>query len=183
MDEPRARSGLTTNQARIKWLQDRLAGMRLDSIGRRKYEDELYALLPKKAEQANIPICEVCNAAMYSIWHLYECITSSVADNVTSVVIDPFHTIHAERGDLDRMTKKPATVQCELAEARRIVSRVIVPPAPLEKRHLCPNGHSPLTACALADSDGRIYRNWWHCQKCGWRSDADNSPESSGGAS
>lgn len=35
---------------------------------------------------------------------------------------------HPERGDLDKMTKKPASVQRELAEARRILSRVIVPP-------------------------------------------------------
>lgn len=38
-------------------------------------------------------------------------------------------TLHPERGDLDKMIKKPASIQRELAEARRILSRVIVPPA------------------------------------------------------
>jgi hypothetical protein len=41
----------------------------------------------------------------------------------------PQTTIHPDRGDLDKMTKKPASVQRELEEARRIVSQVIVPPA------------------------------------------------------
>lgn len=44
-------------------------------------------------------------------------------------------TNHPERGDLDKMSKKPASVQRELAEARRIISRVIIPPAEDAESH------------------------------------------------
>lgn len=37
-------------------------------------------------------------------------------------------TIHPERGNLDRMSKKPLSVQRELEEARRIVSRAVLAP-------------------------------------------------------
>lgn len=46
-------------------------------------------------------------------------------------------TTHPERGDLDKMTKKPQSVQRELEEARRIVNRVIIPPAE-EPDHAAP---------------------------------------------
>jgi hypothetical protein len=42
---------------------------------------------------------------------------------------DTNSTNHPERGDLDKMTKKPLSVQRELEAARRIISRVIIPPA------------------------------------------------------
>jgi hypothetical protein len=42
-------------------------------------------------------------------------------------------TEHPERGDLDKMHKKPASVLRELEEARRIVGRVIIPTAKNEK--------------------------------------------------
>jgi hypothetical protein len=43
-------------------------------------------------------------------------------------------TDHPERGDLDKMTQKPQSVQRELEEARRLVSRVVIPPSP-EDQH------------------------------------------------
>ena len=51
------------------------------------------------------------------------------ADEAIDRIEAAWKTIHPERGDLDKMTKKPASVRRELEEARRIVSRVIVPPA------------------------------------------------------
>jgi hypothetical protein len=41
----------------------------------------------------------------------------------------PEATNHPERGNLDKMHKKPTSVQRELEEARRVLSRVIIPPA------------------------------------------------------
>jgi hypothetical protein len=75
-------------------------------------------------------------------------------------------SIHPERGDLDKMVKKPASVQRELAEARRVLGRVMIPLAAgdvtiADVDAVAVFAHAMVDKLALSSARGR--EGWQRC--------------------